>query len=413
MSPDRTASRARALVLGIGLVCTVAEARAANWDWQPRLEAGALYADNWRLDEQKSQRINVGGAFLDAELDLHSITTQSDWAIEPRIHSTLFPGHSDQQSTDGFLSLVGNWRTQRQAVGGVAQYANRNVVYSELLPATAPGTQLGQTQSGGGGRVTFNNRQQLERLAPTYTFEWTQRRRLHLDLDVDRVTYDRKNQFEQIGFKNLLGVGGMEWILNPRSSLTLHLTGSRFMPNRGGSDTTTYGTDGQWAWARSQVTRFYFRLGVNRSSARLNGRSIDSTGVVGGAGVQWSFQVTQILVDALRSLEPSAFGVVMTQNELRLRVNRAFQPRLKGYVALRGIDLSGSQARINVQNRDYVAAETGLEWQMTRSLRLLGSYVYDWQHFQGEPKATRNAVNVSLVYEPLSLFPQLVPGALP
>ena len=405
--------RTRLLPAGLAAALASAVAPAANWDWQPRLEAGALYADNWRLDEQKSQQISVGGAFLDAELDLHSITTVSDWAIEPRIHSTLFPGHSDQQSTDGFLSLLGNWRTQRQAIGGLAQYANQTVVYSELLPATAPGTQLGQTQSGGGGRVSFNNRQQRERLAPTYSFDWTQRQRLHLDLDLDRVRYDHSNYFEQIGFKNLQGIGGLEWVLSQRSSLTLHLSGARFEPDRGGSDTTTYGADGQWTWSRSQVTRFYLRLGVNRSSATLGGQPIASVGVIGGAGVQWSYQVTQILVDALRSLEPSAFGVVMTQNELRLRLNRALRPRLKGYVALRGIDLSGSQARFTVQNRDYVAAETGMDWQMTRSLRLLGTYVYSWQRFKGEPTASRNAVSVSVIYQPESRFPQLVPGALP
>ncbi len=134
---------------------------------------------------------------------------------------------------------------------------------------------------------------------------------------------------------------------------------------------------------------------------------------MGGAGVQWSFQITQFLVDALRSLEPSSFGVVMARNELRFRVNRDLRPRLRSYVALRAVSMTSGQTAINVQRRDYAAGEAGLEWQTTRSFRVVGTYDYTWQRFEGEPNAISNAVTLSVVYQPVSRFEPISPMSVP
>jgi hypothetical protein len=64
---------------------------------------------------------------------------------------------------------------------------------------------------------------------------------------------------------------------------------------------------------------------------------------------------------------------------------------------------------INVQNRDYVAGETGFEWQMTRDYRIVGAYDYTWQRFQGEPTAAANAVALSIVYQPVSRYEHMGP----
>jgi hypothetical protein len=103
----------------------------------------------------------------------------------------------------------------------------------------------------------------------------------------------------------------------------------------------------------------------------------------------------------------------MTHDELRFRVNRNLQPRLKAYVSARGIHMTGAQKQVAVQNRDYVAAETGCEWQITRSFRLAGAYNYTWQRFQGEPTADSNAFTISIVWQPLSRFEVVSPMTVP
>jgi hypothetical protein len=187
-------------------------------------------------------------------------------------------------------------------------------------------------------------------------------------------------------------------------------TYSRFIPDEGGADTNTYGLEAEWGSKSNEIRQFYLRVGVNRSDAIVGGQTKATVGGVGGAGVQWNYQLTQFLVDALRSFQPSSFGAVMTQNELRFRVNRALRPRFRGFIAVRGIALTGAQTGVNVQDRDYVTAEAGLEFQMTRNFRLVGDYTYTWQRFQGEPYAAGNAVTLTVVYQPPSRFAPPAPN---
>jgi hypothetical protein len=399
-----------ALVMG-----ATTAAQAANWDFQPRVELGGTYSDNYRLAEQGQPKISLAGPLVDAELGFHLIEPTSDVAIIPRIRSTWFPGNSAEQSTDGFITLQGTTHTQKSTFSGVAQYSDQSVVFSELLPATFPGVGLGETVGGESGRVQILNRQKLGRFAPKWDYQLDPRYKLHLDLEYSKVTYD-KTLFEQVGYQNLDGQLGLEFQTSLRSMFTLRGTGARFTPAAGGADTNTYGLEGQWDFQRSQIMHFYARVGVDRSvaNAATGGGTVASTGAVGGAGVSWSYQTSEWVVDALRSLEPSAYGVVLTQNEFRGRYSRTLQPRLKGYVALRGISVSGAQTGAGVQNRDYAAAETGFEFQVSRNYKLTGAYDYTWQRYQGEPTARSNTVTLSIVYQPPSRYdPAFAPIVVP
>jgi hypothetical protein len=406
---------ATGVAVRLALVASAAAAHAANWDFQPRVEVGGTYNDNYRLAEQGFPKTSLGGALLDAQLGIHLIEPTSDWAIIPHIHQTWFPGNSQDQSTDGFITLQGTYRTQKSTFNGVAQYSNQSVIFSELLPAAFPGVGLGETVGGPSGRTTILNRQMLTRIAPKWDYEIDPRYKLHTDLEYSKVNY-AKTLFEQIGFKNIEGRLGLEFQSSLRSLFTVRGTGTRYTPDSGGSNTTTYGVEGQWDWKRSQVMHLYLRGGVDRSSANptTGGGTHSSTGFVGGAGVGWTYQVSEIVVDVLRSLEPSAFGVVLTQNEVRSRYSRNLQPRLKGYVALRGISVSGTQTGLNIQNRNYVTGEAGFEFQMTRNYKITGAYDYTWQRFQGEPLAKSNAVTLSFVYQPPSRYdPTFAPLVAP
>jgi hypothetical protein len=403
---------ARTVHVALALAATLAAAdgaRAANWDFRPRVEFGATYSDNYRLSERSADQIAVGGPLVDAELGVYSISPRSDWSIVPRVRSDYFPNHESEQSTDGYLTLKGDYHTQKSVLSGVAQYSNQSVIFSELLPATAPGAQLGQPTTGSeSGRVNFQNRQQLVRVAPDWTYTWTQRRNLELSAEYVKVMYDQ-NLFQQVGFQNYDGVAGLRFDISQRSALTIRGSAARFEPDNGGSPTNTYAVEGQYDLNRTQVSRAYFRAGVGRTDVTLNGTSVTSTGFSGGAGVSWTWQITQLTFDAIQSYEPSAYGAVLLRDELRFRLNRNLKPRLLGYVAARGIHVRGAQTAVTVQNRDYATGEAGFEWQITRNYRLVGAYDYTWQRFQGEPTANANAVALSVVWQPVSRFEPLTP----
>jgi hypothetical protein len=396
-------------VVGGVLLLSAPGATAATWDFEPRLELGAVWDDNYRLDVQGAPQIQVGGAEADAQMGIRSVGPRSDLLITPRIHSTWFPNQPSEESTDGYVTADGTYHFLRGSIGGVASVYDVNVIYSELVPATFPNVQLGQpTGAGDSGHVNVHNRLHAVRLAPTYSHDLTQRTRLHLDAEYFKAKYDQ-TVVQQIGYWNAQAAVGMEFGVSPNSGVTVRATTSRYTPDVG-EVTRHYGLQAEWNTRETQVMHYYFRLGTDHAQGVQNTNN-SAFNWVGGAGVSWHFQITSLVLDALRSIEPSSIGSLQERDELRFRVNRALRPRLHGYVALRGIHASGALAGsspTSVQDRDYVTGETGFEFQWRQSYRFTGFYTYTWQRYQGQPNATSNAVTVAIVWQPPNRFEPLV-----
>ena len=405
--PVLQAGRARsAIVMVLAVVASLGGAQVAhssNWDFNPRVELAGVFNDNYRLAQDSAGKVRADGAMLDASLGMRLLTQTSEISLVPRVTSSYFPNDTSDDSTNGYLDFKGNHKLQKGQYGVDAQYANEEVIFSELLPANFPGVGLGQVVGSESGRVTALNRRELERVAPTMTYDLTQRYHLHLDAEYLHASYD-KNLFEQVGFQNFEARAGLGYDISQQTTFLGSLIGTRYEPHDSLA-TNGYGVQTELQFHPTQIMSYYFRLGALHSQANVPGGSVSSTSVTGGAGMTWTYQITQVVVDALRSVSPSSAGQVQNHNELRFRVIRALKPRLSGFVGARAIRLrSAVGGPLAVQGSDYLAATTGLEYQLTRSYRLAGEYDYTWQRFQGEPRAASNSVMVSIIYQPLSRF---------
>ncbi|HXR90331.1 MAG TPA: hypothetical protein VN750_08620 [Steroidobacteraceae bacterium] len=382
-------------------------AHAAGWDFNPRVQVGGLYNDNYRLAEDDADRVHAAGALLDASLAMRWLTQRSELSLEPRLTGNYFANDSRDDSTNGYLDLTGKTKTLRATYGMTVQYANEEVIFSELLPANFPGVELGQIVGSQSGRVTELNRRELESVTPTMTYDFSPRYHLNLDANYLHVAYD-KNIFEESGFQNYQLRGGLAYDISQKTTLTGSLIGTRYEPNGGVEPTNGFGGETQLTFHPTQIIRYYFRLGALRSQAQVNGGTVGTTSITGGAGVTWTYQITQFVLDGLRGVAPSAEGAVQNHTELRFRVIRALKPRLSAFVGARGIRLRGTVGGpFEIQGSDYVAATTGLQYQLTRNYRLAGEYDYTWQRFQGEPRAASNAFTISVIYQPPSRYEPL------
>lgn len=381
---------------------------AANWDFNPFIEAGGTYNDNYRLAEQGSPKTHASGSLIDAELAMRLLDPRADISIIPRIRSTFLPDDHQDQSTDGFLDLTGSYRTQKATFGGTASYHNETVLSSELLSADFPGVSLGQIIGIQSGRVTVRNRRNLERLAPTMTYDWTPRRHLHLDAEYTNVSYSQ-NLVQQVGFKNFYGAAGLQFDHTQRSTFTVRGLYSRFQPDGSPNITNRYGAEGEWNAKPTTTMQAYARVGVNvvRAQTTVEG-IVSSTGVVGGLGASWTYQVSQYVLDGIRDLSPSAAGAVVKHDEVRFRMIRAWQPLLSSVIGARLVRVRGAtQTQLGIQGADYATASVALTYQIARNYRIQGEYDYTWQRFQGEPYAFGNSIGVSFIYQPLSRFQPL------
>jgi len=392
---------------GVTLLGAAPFAAAQAWILDPRVELQAIYNDNYRLTEQRGQEIEVKGAAIDAQLTARK--EAQAWMIEltPHIDSTFFPDASSEESTGYYFDFRGNRHTQRTTSSLLAQFADESVVTSELAAADFPGLDLGQAVGGDAGQVSLRNRRTMYTVQPSFEFDWTERRHLTLDAHYVNVKFDSK-LFEQVGYTDTGAGAGILWNLSQRSTLSLGVLGAVYSPDDNSEDTTATGVMAEWRMAPSRVTDFYFRLGSNRAERDASGTAarVSTTNINGGVGVAWTFEVTSIVLDALRSTSPSSQGAVVNRDELRLRLSRAFSPRVSGYVAARGIRTSGvDNAVVNVRERKYYTGRTGFEWRMTRQLSLDGSYEYKWQEYKGDPTdASSNGVMLSVVYQPRRLL---------
>lgn len=409
------------------------KAHADNWDFEPRVELGGQYNDNYRLAESGTPKIPAYGVLADVAMGFALIGQRDEIDIVPRVHSSFFPDDHEDQSTDGYLNVGGNYHFLRGTFSGTASYSNETVISSELLPADFPGVALGQVIGEGTGRISIHNRRQLEQVAPKFTFDFTPRYHLVTAAVFETASYTnnlsansgltaaQQAEYVQIGFKDFYGSAGLQYDITQRQDIIFRLLGSEFMPDHAtvlgtgptatpiNSDTTNterYGGEAQWDTKPNDVMQTYVRLGINEVHAdtAVDG-VINKTLLVGGAGVVWTYQLSQYIVDAVRDLSPSAAGAVIQQDELRFRLLQALQPRLYGVLAARYVRVRGaSQTILGVQGSDYAAASASLQYQLTPNYRLATEYDYTWQKFQGEPYAASNGISVSIIWQPQSRY---------
>lgn len=397
------------VALGAGALLGIGHgsARAANWEFLPRVAGGATYNDNYRMAEGATPKQAVYGPFVDAQFSANLISPRGFLDFVPRIVSNYYPNDTADNATNEFLNVLGDYKGLRSELKGVAQYYNATTIISELPPATFPGVALGQVVGGATGRVSFRNREQFLRLAPEYMYDMTQRTHLDLQADIQHVTFG-KSLIQQYGYDNYTGRAGVLLDVTQRSELSIRGVYSRFKPQVG-SDTNRYGAEFEWDLRDSQIMHTYLRFGANRLSSQTPQGTLTSNGFTGGAGVEWDFQITQVVLDVVRALTPSDAGSVITDDEARFRVLHAFEPRLSGFFGARAVRVRGVSSRpgLAIQGEDYFAGEVGVDYQVSLNFRVEGTYDLTWQQFQNEPSAVSNAVGLTFIYQPLSRYEPL------
>jgi hypothetical protein len=393
---------------GAALLLGASAASAQAWIFDPRVELQGIYNDNNRLTNDKSQEIEVQGAAIDALVALRKETQTDTFEATPHIRSSFFPDAHSEESTDYYFDLKGSHKTQRTTSNIYAGFADESVVTSDLLIADFPGVNLGQTVSGDSGRVSVRNRRRQYSILPSLDFDWTERRHLTVDAHFVDTSYEN-TLFEQVGYKDYGVTAGIKWNTSQRATFEVDAVGSQFSPDDNSPKTTSAGLYAEWRMAPTQVMNYYFRAGVINASqnATATTPSGSKASFNGGAGVAWNYQVTRVLLDALRSTSPSSQGAIVNRDELRFSLYRDFSPLFTGFVGARAIRTKGlDQVGITqVLERKYYTGRTGFEWHFNRAYSIEAAYEYKWQKYEGDlTSAASNGVTLSVIYQPRRLL---------
>jgi hypothetical protein len=385
---------------GFAAVCfSVAAAPAAATDYQfnPRVELAGGYDDNANLAVTGVNKIGSSEAIADARVELVARESNLQWHVTPEARGTWYPGHADIDSNGEFLYLNGLRSGVRYTLGLDGYGASQSLLTS-YLPTANIGTGLGVPEPGTTLVTSANIRQNLAYLAPSYAFEMTPRSSLELTAGYTDATYSHGLQGGYVDYQNVTGAAGVVLAPSLTGSLTLRATAADFRPDSG-LTASTYGAEAQWDGKFSATKQYYLRIGATRTdfSGLVAGAP---TNWSGGAGTQWTYSVTEIFIDATRSVAPTAQGYAVNQDQLRLRLARRFTPRFAGFLGVRAIyeePLRGAVAT-TVVAQHYNYGTTGFEWRVQREFSVIGAY--DFTNYRYGASGRANSIRVSFVYEP-------------
>ena len=107
-------------------------------------------------------------------------------------------------------------------------------------------------------------------------------------------------------------------------------------------------------------------------------------------------------MDLSRNVGPSAAGVVVNRDQLRLSWTRAITPRFSVLAGLRGTHDDDVNRDSNFAARSYATGDVGLQWRWAEEFSMKFAYDYTWQEFDAATfDATSNGATLSFVYQPL------------
>jgi len=383
----------------IALSMACAPAIAAPWEFNPRVEAGYLYDDNYRLTTPGTE-ISVSGPLVDAEMELRTITQTGEFSLTPRIRATYFPDETELDAVDYFTTL--NWERRGQRVNTRlrGEFAQQDIVNSELPDVDAGGGELGEPDLGDGGRTFIDNRRTRFDLRPSMNFDVSQRNELQFEAGYTDVSFDERVSAAQVDYNTTNLAAGLRTRFSERNSLTFRVRGAQYeIDEQDARD--GYGGELQWDRITAAETRSYFRVGAQNVEL-LDGSS--ETAWLAGAGVNFLIGRNELFLDGSRSVGPSSAGVIVARDQLRLRWSRAMTPRLSLVAGLRGThdeDVDDSVLSTFTE-RSYATGDFGLQWFWQEEFSMRVAYDYTWQEFRNEADdATSSGAMISITYQPL------------
>jgi hypothetical protein len=376
-------------------------AGGADWSFDPRVTLNADYDDNNRLTNVPGQEIEVTGALIDAQATIGAATPRSDFWLIPRVRATIYPEESDEETDSEFLTGGYEFRGQRYTGNIDAEYSRRETL-GRYLPDDFDDGIGGDPGDGDDlGIDPTRNVQKRLVIAPDASFEVTERSRLELGVGYLDVAFDEQVQDDREDYTSLSGDVAYRYLVSPTKSVALRLRGRQYDPADDVA-TDSHAVELEWSNDISETSRIYVRGGGNRvEQIDEFGDSEWNTGFTGGAGAIWTYEVTDLLFELTRGLDPNSSGRLVARDEMRVRLTRRVSPVTRLLFSARGVRDEQSTEQDDFQERRYASASLGFEWRMSRQFTLEGGYVYVWRSIENQPNdAESNRLYFGVTWEP-------------
>jgi hypothetical protein len=408
----------RAVALG---VCAVASSAVAPSAWAaktyfvPQVEARVEFNDNFGLvpDGTTNEDTDAYGFIADAEALIGIATPRGETTIRPRLRAQEYPDVDDQVTAgeritplEGFLDVVSRYEWQRADLSVLGRYSHQDAynvettsgAFDPLDPNFDPDTDSTRAQVG-------QTRDRFQ-IAPTFSYEVTERVRLGAGIDYQTVSYDSDGVTTQLDYDYAVFDAFATWSLSPLSDLTVGAYSSKYETERDISTTDSYGgrVGYRYRWTESmgvQADLFYESSDITDN---VPVRTESSTSGWGGLLTAYRKQeLSNWRFSIGRRYIPTSDGRKAELDQLRLQYSRDLSQRLKFGGVARYETRTDIEETIISNNRDYARGDLSLTWMMTQTWYLTGGYSYIWEERERAiSDAANNQVFIGIGYKGLT-----------
>ena len=379
---------------------------AAEFYYQPIVQLSTVYNTNVLLDPVNKQ--SGEGYFADAATNIGIATPNSITNLQPRLLYNYYPTVSGLNRLEGFLNMNTAYRWARDDFQMTGFYDHR-----DDLNAEHPAAEDNQVNPGVGtttpstGRVLTNTTRDWVILDPQYTHKLTALTSLQLGGEYQRLSYNNQDTAGHVPFNYYLGRIGYNWIASPRIDYTFGVFGARYTAGTIDSDSTTEGVSGQMQFNYSQALSLHLSTSYDHSqvqrTTQINGREENSANTWSAvASAVYTGQITKYHFSIGRSIVPGGNGGLFATDQVQGQYDRDVTPRLKFTAAARlfrdhtVVGFTGNDTRF------YSAANFRVQWMMTRTIFVGGTYNAMWQKYEVDTNgAYANRVGVFIGYKGL------------
>lgn len=392
-----------AFVALIGSALAIEEASAQAWSATPEIVLQGEYNDNARLEVDDALQNEISGADLEASVRFLRRSPTGSFLFLPRVSTSYYPDDRDDDSTDAFVLLSGEHRTQRSIWSLRTRYSDEQVRSAEIEDPDFGNPDIDRPITDDTGFIQVKNRRSRFVLSPSAQFRVSERNWLGIVADYHVTSYDQ--QFAELR-DNDYGYVEVNFRreLSPKTALTLRAYGGTYESDDGDFSSDTSGIGAQIDHDISERSSFFVLAGAIQVDSDFVVAGVPDSGsedeFIAGLGLTRNFEISRLVLDLRHSVNPAGGTFLTERTQLRARLTRQLTPLVTGRVSVRVQATSAVPESTVVLDRDQGRLSLGLEWQLSRNWSFVANYAFTRQEFEGQGDASSNSVGLGFRYAP-------------
>jgi hypothetical protein len=361
---------------------------ASEYSLEYSVEAGYEYNDN--VGFSSDDEIDVSGGLITFPVTLTRRTERLETALSGEATSTKYDD-SDFDSDDQDLNLRSSYQLERGGLNGYAGYKRDSTRTSEFLDTGVVGlraTRVERASAGASGDYMF-----------------TEKNGILLGADYSDVEYDSPIYSD---YDYVSGNFGWRHQWREQTSLILQGTASRY-ENDGETEVTsdTLGVQAGFETQVSEALKASLLMGwagvetdYSSNSTQLS-QSNDSNDVFQMNGkLRYRQERYDLSAEVRSGTRPSGDGTLNEDHQVNLKYGYSVTERSNLDLTLIVGTTESLESDTN-RERDYARARVRLDYRLTESWYVAGTYMFSYQDRNREDgSADSNQVNLSLIFQP-------------